>query len=63
MHRIRIEHGRCCMHNNQLPTKSPFEVKDNPILLLLVASKVLNVILSPLLTHFCSLLLFLLYYL
>ena len=28
MHHKLPDHGRCCMQNNQLPTKCPFESKD-----------------------------------
>jgi hypothetical protein len=32
MHRILTQHGRCCMHNNQLPTKSLVELDNYSIL-------------------------------
>ena len=31
MHQKLIGHGRCCMQNNQLSTKSPIELKDNSV--------------------------------
>ena len=29
MHQKRIEHGKCCMQSNRLPTKSLVELKNN----------------------------------
>ena len=29
MHQNLTEHGKCCMRNNQLPTKTPVELNDN----------------------------------
>ena len=51
MHLKLTQHGRLCMQNNQLPTKSHDELKDNSIILQLFQSQTTQIFLESIIGY------------